>query len=61
MGAEDPKPEARPDLEHGKFPDPEAKAMACLYEQLRTLEAQVKSLSDEQARLRAELATAKKD
>jgi serine O-acetyltransferase len=61
MGAEDPKPPARPDLEHGKFPDPEAKAMACLYEQLRTLEEQVKSLSEEQARLRAELATVKKD
>ena len=59
MGAEDLQPPARPDLEHGKFPDPEAKAMACLYEQLRSLEEQVKGLSAEQARLRSELAATK--
>lgn len=61
MGTEEPKPAARFDLEHGNLPDPQAKAMACLYEQLRTLEEQVKSLSAEQARLRAELAAPKQD
>ena len=61
MGAEEPKPPARFDLEHGNLPDPQAKAMACLYDQLRTLEEQVKALSEEQVRLRAELAAATKD
>lgn len=38
--------EARPDLEHGKLPDPEAKAIACLFDQIRALEKQVKELSE---------------
>jgi len=61
MGAEETKAPSRPDLEHGKLPDPEAKAMACLYDQLRALEEQVKALSEEQVRLRTELAAATKD
>lgn len=36
---------ARPDLEHGKLPDPEAKAIACLYEQIRALEQRVEELT----------------
>jgi serine O-acetyltransferase len=36
----------RPDLEHGQLPDPEAKAMACLFEQVRTLEKKVQALTE---------------
>ncbi|TLM67261.1 MAG: serine O-acetyltransferase [Deltaproteobacteria bacterium] len=36
---------ARPDLEHGKLPDPEAKAIACLFEQIRALEKKVEELT----------------
>lgn len=32
------KPKARIDLEHGNLPDPEAKAITCLFEQLQELE-----------------------
>jgi serine O-acetyltransferase len=37
--------ETRPDLEHGKLPDPEAKAIACLFEQIRALETKVGELT----------------
>jgi serine O-acetyltransferase len=37
--------ETRPDLEHGKLPDPEAKAIACLFEQIRALETKVEKLT----------------
>ena len=35
----------RPDLEHGQLPDPEAKAIACLFDQIRSLEKKVQDLS----------------
>ena len=35
----------RPDLEHGKLPDPEAKAIACLFDQIRALEKKVQDLT----------------
>jgi serine O-acetyltransferase len=35
----------RPDLEHGKLPDPEAKAIACLFDQIRALEKKVEELT----------------
>jgi hypothetical protein len=38
--------EKRPDLEHGKMPDPEAKAISCLFDQIRTLERKVEGLTD---------------
>jgi serine O-acetyltransferase len=38
--------EEKPDLEHGKLPDPEAKAIACLFEQIRTLEKKVQDLTE---------------
>lgn len=38
--------EERPDLEHGKLPDPEAKAISCLFDQIRALEQKVESLTD---------------
>ncbi len=50
------KAEQKVDLEHGKLPDPEAKAISCLFDQIRNLEKQVKELTAEQERLRAELA-----
>ena len=43
------------DLEHGNLPDPQAKAMECLFEQIRSLENQVKKLTEEQERLRGRL------
>jgi len=36
----------RPDLEHGKLPDPEAKAIACLFDQVRALEKKVQDLTE---------------
>jgi serine O-acetyltransferase len=38
--------ELRPDLEHGKLPDPEAKAISCLFDQIRALEKKVELLTD---------------
>jgi serine O-acetyltransferase len=35
----------RPDLEHGKLPDPQAKAISCLFEQIRVLEDKVADLT----------------
>jgi len=43
------KPEQRADLEHGQLPDPEAKAISCLFDQIRALEAKVSKLTEEQA------------
>jgi serine O-acetyltransferase len=37
--------DARPDLEHGKLPDPEAKAIACLFDQIRALEKKIEDLT----------------
>ena len=37
--------ETRPDLEHGKLPDPEAKAISCLFDQIRALEKKVQDLT----------------
>jgi len=45
MQEEKPAQETRPDLEHGKLPDPEAKAIACLFEQIRALETKVAELT----------------
>jgi serine O-acetyltransferase len=38
--------EERPDLEHGKMPDPEAKAISCLFDQIRALEKKVEGLTE---------------
>lgn len=43
------KPEERTDLEHGKLPDPEAKAIACLFDQIRALERKVAALTEAKA------------
>ncbi len=47
--------EVKADLEHGKLPDPEAKAISCLFDQIRSLERKLKQLSEEQGRLRTEI------
>jgi len=38
--------EERPDLEHGKMPDPEAKAISCLFDQIRALEKKIEGLTE---------------
>lgn len=44
------------DLEHGKLPDPVAKAVSCMMDQIHKLESQVSELTAEQQRLKDELA-----
>jgi len=39
------KPAEKTDLEHGKLPDPEAKAIACLFDQIRELERKYNDLA----------------
>src|SRR5262249_13214227 len=53
MAAE--KPAEKPDLEHGKMPDPEAKAIACLFDQLRELEKKYQALAAEHEELKRKL------
>ena len=50
----------RADLEHGQLPDPEAKAISCLFDQIRSLERKVKTLTEEQERLKGQLTEARK-
>ncbi len=40
-----PETDERPDLQHGDLPDPEAKAISCLFDQIRSLEKKVQILS----------------
>lgn len=44
------------DLEHGDLPDPVAKAVTCMMEQIARLEDRVQTLTEEQQQLKAELA-----
>ena len=44
--------EGRPDLEHGKLPDPSATAIACLFDQMKGLEEKYDALLREQQELR---------
>ncbi|HEY6839370.1 MAG TPA: serine O-acetyltransferase [Geobacteraceae bacterium] len=46
------KPTEKVDLEHGKLPDPEAKAISCLFDQLRELERKYSQLAAEHAELK---------
>jgi serine O-acetyltransferase len=41
------KPQLRMDLEHGRMPDPEAKAISCLFDQIRELERKYNVLAAE--------------
>lgn len=54
----DKKVDERPSLEHGQLPDPGAKAIACLFDQIRSLEDRVKELTATQDQLRKELSEA---
>ena len=40
------------DLEHGKLPDPEAKAISCLFDQIRELERKYTALAAEHETLK---------
>lgn len=51
------KPAEKTDLEHGKLPDPEAKAIACLFDQIRELEQKYRHLADEHEKLVRQLAS----
>ena len=48
------------DLQHGKLPDPVAKAVSCVFDQLHRLEERVEKLQAEQQQLQTELAQYKK-
>jgi serine O-acetyltransferase len=56
-----PVEEKKHDLEHGQLPDPEAKAIACLFDQVRGMERRMKELEQEQEELRARLALYEKE
>ncbi|MBU5613403.1 serine O-acetyltransferase [Geomonas azotofigens] len=49
------KPLDRPDLEHGKMPDPEAKAISCLFDQIRELERKYNALAAEHEALKKKI------
>jgi serine O-acetyltransferase len=46
------RPSEKMDLEHGKLPDPEAKAISCLFDQLHELEKKYKALAAEHEALK---------
>jgi serine O-acetyltransferase len=46
------RPSDRMDLEHGNLPDPEAKAISCLFDQIRELERKLALLAAEQESLK---------
>ena len=46
------KPSDKVDLEHGKLPDPEAKAISCLFDQIRELEKKYLALKTEHEALK---------
>ena len=54
MAAEE-KREGKPDLEHGKMPDPEAKAISCLFDQIRELERKYTELAAEHEALKKQV------
>ncbi len=45
----------RPDLEHGRLPDPSATAMACLFDQLKSLELKYEELKNEHDTLKKQV------
>ncbi|MDY0301275.1 MAG: serine O-acetyltransferase [Trichlorobacter sp.] len=47
--------EGRPDLEHGKLPDPSATAIACLFDQIKSLEQKYDQLQKEHEELKKRL------
>ncbi len=53
--AQERKEEGRADLQHGQLPDPEAKAISCLFDQIRELERKYALLADEHETLKKRL------
>ena len=53
--AEEKKDEGRADLQHGQLPDPEAKAISCLFDQIRELERKYDALAAEHAELKRQV------
>jgi serine O-acetyltransferase len=49
------KNDGRADLQHGQLPDPEAKAISCLFDQIRELERKYESLAKEHEELKKRL------
>jgi len=49
------KPVEKADLEHGRMPDPEAKAIACLFDQIRDLEQKYTELARDHETLKQRL------
>ena len=49
------KPQERMDLEHGKMPDPEAKAISCLFDQIRELERKYNALAADHELLKSRI------
>lgn len=45
----------KPDLQHGNMPDPEAKAISCLFDQIRDLDKKYQALLKEQEELKRKL------
>ena len=54
------KADDRADLEHGQLPDPQAKAIECLFDQIRQLEAEVRDLKANQSAVMNPVAPKKK-
>lgn len=46
----------KPDLQHGNMPDPEAKAISCLFDQIQELDRKYQALAAEQELLKKKLA-----
>jgi serine O-acetyltransferase len=55
------KEEGRADLEHGNLPDPEAKAISCLFDQLRELERKYAALAADHDALKKSLDSSGRD
>jgi serine O-acetyltransferase len=49
------KPAEKPDLQHGNMPDPEAKAISCLFDQIRELDRKYQALLSEQEELKKKI------
>jgi len=49
------KPAEKMDLQHGRLPDPEAKAISCLFDQIRELERKLSTLTTEYEQLKKRL------
>ncbi|OHB32215.1 MAG: serine acetyltransferase, partial [Desulfuromonadaceae bacterium GWB2_53_15] len=59
--AQEKKEEGRADLQHGQLPDPEAKAIACLFDQIRELERKYATLATEHEALKKVVETSNQD